>query len=470
MEEAEVFINSRPDIRTWIVLFENPDMERLRIFFGCTNIEDCQLVHTCESDDARRRFEWIRMDEAKGEFALPESFKMYGLYEEFSLPERWGLCVLNAETGAIRHLLEKKPICVTGNVPCGEEELFVMWDRSRDFLDSMNLKFYRNKKIPAVFDWKRESDTELSVILPVYNVEKYIEKCICSITAWDAGYVEYIFVSDGSTDGSVAIIKEYMKKDDRLRLIEKKNGGCASARQAGLDAAKGRYVGFVDPDDFTDENMYIKLFSAALSGSFDIALCGYNEYYEETEETKKAEDALWYPYIDGCFDPQKIKELITYSRVAIWRGIYRRDFLIENEIGFYTDLRRFDDLPFKVETFARSSSVVMVPEHLYYYRLGRKDQDVSANDERLFVHFDIFSHLDDSVGGIPDMWVLDNLQMCKLQTHRYALSKLLSEFKAEYKRRAKTDLEKLMDKRRTYLVAERMLGDEAVGAAREILE
>ena len=106
---------------------------------------------------------------------------------------------------------------------------------------------------------------------------------------------------------------------------------------------------------------------------------------------------------------------------------YGMEFLEKNNIGFYTDLKRFDDLPFKVETFAYAKSVVMIPEYLYYYRLEREGQDVAADDERLYVHFDIFEHLNQSIGSTKDQRLIDNLQMCKIQTHRYALSKIKEE-------------------------------------------
>lgn len=125
-----------------------------------------------------------------------------------------------------------------------------------------------------------------------------------------------------------------MGQDARIRLIEKENGGCASARQAGLENANGRYIGFIDPDDFIDINMYHKLLKAAMCGNFDISLCGYNEYYENTGKIKPAADSLWYPYLDGCYDEEKINELITYCRVAIWRGIYRKAFLEKTTSDF----------------------------------------------------------------------------------------------------------------------------------------
>ncbi|MDE6168926.1 MAG: hypothetical protein K2G28_10770, partial [Acetatifactor sp.] len=161
---------------------------------------------------------------------------------------------------------------------------------------------------------------------------------------------------------------------------------------------------------------------------------------------------------------------ITYCRVAIWRGIYRKEWLEKNRIGFYTDLKRFDDLPFKVETFACAKSVVMVPEYLYYYRLEREGQDVSADDERLYVHFDIFAHLDRFVGKSQNQKLIDNLQMCKIQTHRYALSKIRTEYREEYLRRARTDLNYLCDFQRTCKIANMMLGSETADEYRKIMQ
>lgn len=151
------------------------------------------------------------------------------------------------------------------------------------------------------------------------------------------------------------------------------------------------------------------------------------------------------------------------------RGIYRRDFIDSNKIGFYTDLRRFDDLPFKVETFACAKSVVMIPEYLYYYRLEREGQDVAADDERLYVHFDIFEHLNDSIGSTRDQMLIDNLRMCKIQTHRYALSKIREEYREEYRKRARADLNSLCDFQRTYKIANMMLGSEVADEYRRLM-
>ena len=310
--------------------------------------------------------------------------------------------------------------------------------------------------------WERnkDNDIELSIIFPVYNVSKYLPKCIESVTAWKADYVEFLFINDGSTDDSRSVIEGYAKKDSRIKIIDKENGGCASARQMGLSRARGKYIGFVDPDDFVDEDMFRRLMILAMGSGYDIAYCGYNELYENTGEVKPAEDFFPDHVLSGITNSHQIWELIAFARVAIWRGVYRREFLLKNNIHFYEDLKRFDDLPFKVETFATAKSVIALNEPLYFYRLDRPGQDISADDERLYVHFEIFEYLNKSVSEKNIDVLNDYLQVCKYQTHKYALSKIKDELKDEYANRAKMDLMNTDRGKHTYHRIVELLGEE----------
>lgn len=293
-----------------------------------------------------------------------------------------------------------------------------------------------------IMEWHaNEYDKLLSIILPVYNVENYLEKCIKSITKWNAPYIEFIFVDDGSTDDSLKILNKAASNDERIKVFSKKNGGCASARQFGLDKSKGKYIGFVDPDDFVDDSMFQQLLEKALIGSFDIAYCGYNEYYEASGAIKKVPDLIGEPYIFGTFDKELIDKLIAYRRIAIWRAIYSKKMLNDNRIVFNAQLRRFDDLPFKVETSVCAKSVISIDKYLYYYRIGRDGQDVSARDKRLFVHFEIFSYLDKRLNEIGlSSRQKEFYRVVKIQTHYWAMSVMLPEFKSEYRALAAKDL------------------------------
>lgn len=472
MEELEVYLSLHSEIKRAVLVLNECNIERIEMFFKYVNLDMCYIIFMRPKGEINTVIEQLKMNSLLGRYVLPKVLEFPSNYEFEGVEGDWALCPLECKGESIIPFLKYMPKYVVGSIREGNISAFGIWEKCRMFSKYINLKTVYDNKDSRVLDWKEEDNNniELSVIFPVYNVEKYIEKCIKTVTAWKSDYVEYIFVSDGSKDSSTAIIKKWMEIDARIVLIEKENGGCASARKKGLEVARGKYVGFVDPDDFVDENMFHKLLKAAMEGNFDISLCGYNEYYENTGKIKKADDSLWYPYIEGCYDSDKINELITYCRVAIWRGIYRIEFLKNNNISFYTDLKRFDDLPFKVETFAFAKSVVIIPEYLYYYRLEREGQDVAADDDRLFVHFDIFEHLNESVGKTRIQQLIDNLQMCKIQTHRYALSKIRKEYKAEYILRAAKDLTSLDTYLRTYKVANKMLGNDVAEEYRRIVK
>lgn len=352
-----------------------------------------------------------------------------------------------------------KPAHIVGSL-YQEGGAFSIWEEFRKISRHIRIETLRANEQPKVLSWdcRDGNDVELSVIFPMYNIAQYLEQCLESVTKRSDDWVEFLFVNDGSPDNSREIVLEWGKKDRRIKLLDKENGGCASARQLGLDNAKGRYIGFIDPDDFIDGSMFCKLLRAALTGSYDIAYCGYNEFYETTRNTRRVRDLLGWPYDTGTFSKEHIWDLINYSPIAIWRRIYSAEFIRHAGIHFYTELRRFDDLPFNVEMFANARSVIAVPEHLYYYRLSRPGQDVSADDERLYVHFDIFRHLDETIAGKKDDELTDRLQIVKIATHRFAIGKIKKQFLKEYCRRAVSDMKKTGSFLHTYRIAKKRIG------------
>jgi len=373
----------------------------------------------------------------------------------------------------ISQYITMKPRYVIGRLAL-DEEYFGLWETYRKAAESIYI--VKDKGVTQeeagpdgnvcdVVAWKRrETSIELSVILPVYNVEKYLPKCIETLTNWQAPYVEYIFVNDGSQDGSRDLILQYAQQDKRIRLIDKENGGCASARNRGIEEAKGRYIGFVDPDDFVDETMFRRLFERAMLGNYELTYCGYKEYYEESGQVEPVlNDCLSEPYLSGTYREDKVQLWVLRTRVAIWRCLYRKDILDKHKIRFHEDLRRFDDLPFRVEYAFVAKSAACIQEHLYYYRLGRKGQDVSCNDERLYVHFPIFDYLDEYVDRLGNPRLRDYLQIIKIHTHGFGLSMLEKKYRREYISRAKVQLDRNMGYWRTMALILIHTGKENIG-------
>lgn len=130
---------------------------------------------------------------------------------------------------------------------------------------------------------------EISIIVPVYNVEKYLEKCVDSILNQTFKDFELILVDDGSPDNSGLICDQYAEKDSRVKVIHKENGGLSSARNAGIDIARGKYLGFIDSDDYIAEDMYELLYNNIIREKADLSICGIYHVYEGKKLEKKSE-------------------------------------------------------------------------------------------------------------------------------------------------------------------------------------
>jgi glycosyltransferase involved in cell wall biosynthesis len=130
---------------------------------------------------------------------------------------------------------------------------------------------------------------EISIIVPVYDVEKYLKKCVDSILNQTFKDFELILVDDGSPDNSGAICDQYAEKDSRVRVIHKENGGLSDARNAGIEVARGKYLGFVDSDDFVNEDMYKQLYTSIIENNADLSICGIFDLYEGKTPIKKTE-------------------------------------------------------------------------------------------------------------------------------------------------------------------------------------
>ena len=251
--------------------------------------------------------------EAVREKDVPAAFLRPGEELPFSLEEEGSVLFFDRGGETLFDCLPQNVRHAAGVVNDEFTAPFAVWERFRESAASVDVISYEHGVPARALRWTRpESGVELSVIFPVYNVAPYLEKCIRTVTEWQAPYVEFLFVDDGSPDNSSEIIESYAARDPRIRLIHKENGGCASARQKGLEEARGRYIGFIDPDDFVDPSLFRKLLQAAMVGSYEIAFAGYNEYYESTGTSQPVEEpVLGDPYCYGVTDPKAIVDLIT---------------------------------------------------------------------------------------------------------------------------------------------------------------
>lgn len=281
---------------------------------------------------------------------------------------------------------------------------------------------------------------EVSVVVPCYKVLDWVDHCMETLVNQSINSLEIIAVDDGSPDETGARLDEWAKRyPGRIRVIHKPNGGCASARNAGLMAARGEYVGFVDGDDWVEPPMFEALYTSAKMHAVDISQCGYTEVYEATDSKADFSTTLAAQSF-GMFGVVGSPRDFLTVKPTIWRRLYKRDFLLGNSIKFPEHIRRFDDLPFQFEALACAKRVATIPDCYYNYRLERPGQDVAAKDVKLFVHFPIFKWLEERVGTWADNGLECALFAVKLNTHLWALSRMSGKLSGRYKALAAHDI------------------------------
>ncbi len=140
---------------------------------------------------------------------------------------------------------------------------------------------------------------KVSIIVPVYNVEKYLQSCMDSLVNQTLEDIEIICVNDGSTDNSLEILESYAKKDSRIKVFTIENSGNSIARNYGIKIAKGKYVGFVDSDDYINETMFEKLYNSCEQNDLDLAICKISLFDDKTGEVNNNLSLLQFGYFQG---------------------------------------------------------------------------------------------------------------------------------------------------------------------------
>lgn len=273
----------------------------------------------------------------------------------------------------------------------------------------------------------------VSVVVPVYNVQNCLDECVKSLYEQTLGDREIILVNDGATDDSGAICDDWARRDPAIRVIHKPNGGCASARMAGLEAALGEYVTFVDGDDWVDPAMLERLYHLSLRTGDDVVEGGWCFAFPSgaNDDQTAMEASQCYPGWGGILRRRNAAAVV--SQPTIWRRLYRRSFLKEYGIGFEPRLRRFDDMPFQFETLIRAGDIAYLDECLTFYRQGREGQDIGLTDDRLFIHFPIMSMLREAAISSGNRGVYNQFLEIQYNTHKWACSKIKPELSDRYR-------------------------------------
>lgn len=221
----------------------------------------------------------------------------------------------------------------------------------------------------------------ISVIVPVYNMEQYLERCINSI--WQQTYtnLEIILVDDGSTDASPQMCDAYAAKDQRIKVIHKQNGGLSDARNAGLSIAKGAYIGYVDSDDWIEPDMYERMYQACVEHHAQVAVCRYAQVYKDHviqggtgQVTAFKKEELLRAYIGDSDD------YVIYN--SVWSKLYAREAV---EGVQFPKGRNSEDIMYTTKAFCKADRGVYIDKCLYHYVLDRDGSIMNVKrGERMF--------------------------------------------------------------------------------------
>ena len=205
-------------------------------------------------------------------------------------------------------------------------------------------------------------DKKVSIIVPIYNTEAYLERCVDSLLAQTYPNLEIVLVDDGSTDCSPAICDRYATQDARVKAVHKPNGGLSSARNAGLDAASGEYIGFVDSDDYVSADMYRLLAERLDTSACDIANA---MYVRVDEEGKTYPSRVPHDSNEDVSSVSFVRELMLHTGdVSVCTKLFRRELFFGVR---FVEGKLNEDLLFMIEIFSRAKDVAFVGHVGYYY-------------------------------------------------------------------------------------------------------
>lgn len=210
--------------------------------------------------------------------------------------------------------------------------------------------------------------SKISIIIPIYNVEQYLSQCLDSVIHQTYKNLEIILINDGSTDNSGKICNEYAKMDNRIRVFHKKNEGVSSARNMGLNNCTGDFIGFVDPDDFIEYNMYEILYNEQQRTNADIIWCNYSLYYSLNKQILgEINSNISYNLLNINEKNDFYSDLFyKYKMKAyLWNKLYKKEIFSYIKFPYK---KNFEDLFIFVYLMSQANKISFINKNLYYYR------------------------------------------------------------------------------------------------------
>ncbi|MEN5434787.1 glycosyltransferase family 2 protein [Sphingobacterium faecium] len=287
----------------------------------------------------------------------------------------------------------------------------------------------------------------ISIILPCYNVEKYLARAIKSILNQNCNYFELLIIIDGSPDNSKLIAEEYAKEDPRIKVFEKPNGGLSDARNFGLERAEGEFVYFMDSDDWIDNGLLLDNVKILEEDSLDFIIFGYTQDNEDLEGNVLSFRNV-IPKLNYLSSTSHSPAVIDSHTLGLmgyaWNKIYRRDFLMKNNIWFEKGTSLVEDILFNVQVYNNSDKIVF-NKRAYYHYINRPVVTLIKTFHRN--SFQLKSRKVEVLKEMFQKWHIQNsnsiLSQNMMQGIRYCLTNLYG-FKNNLSRKEKHQYIKLM--------------------------
>ncbi len=268
---------------------------------------------------------------------------------------------------------------------------------------------------------------KVSIIVPFNDVEHYIDECLQSIENQTLKDIEIILINDNSQDNSLNIAQNHAQKDKRIRIIDiEKRKGQGFARNRGIEAAQGEYIGFVDSDDFVEENAFELMYNAAKENDTDITMCQVKEY-DDLNKTYITSDyynlTVLNSFENRIFSAEETKDYILDINVALWNKLYKRSYLLNTGEKFPQGYI-YEDLPFFFGTYLPAKRIQIIWESLYNYRVNRKNSTMRQFNNKILDRLPMVSLTYEKLKSVDFLadkmkkiqcWIIDDL------FHRYTL-------------------------------------------------
>ena len=244
----------------------------------------------------------------------------------------------------------------------------------------------------------------VSIIVPVYNVEEYLEECIESLRHQTLTNIEIILVDDGSTDLSGEICEQKKVLDKRIKVIHKKNEGLGLARNDGIKYAQGKFIGFVDSDDFVSMDMFKILYTNAIQNNADASFCKKIRFIDSKniEKVKDLDECEVYDredmpnYLLKRIGMPPESSIDTLYQSSVWLGIYTKEILNKYNISFVSERKYIsEDIIFNIEFFSHCRKVVHCNRHLYYYRYNPNSLTKKYKKDRFDKNIKMYKKMED---------------------------------------------------------------------------